>query len=201
MSDQLVRVEQADAAVVQGGRAPEGGAHNEEVGVRDFLAFIVGDEQYALPLSAVREIMKPPAVTEVPSAPRNVLGIISVRGRVTTLIDLRRKLKMPEQALTVKTRVILVDKGEEVLGLLVDSVLQVYRLREDEVEMASIMGSDLAEYVMGIGRPIRHYSEHAHHAGAAVENAPAEDQSVDAGDRSGRAEMLVLLDPVALLKG
>jgi chemotaxis signal transduction protein len=51
------------------------------------------------------------------------------------------------------TRVLLVDAGDEVLGLLVDSVLQVYRLYEDEVELASALGGDLNEYVMGIGRP------------------------------------------------
>jgi chemotaxis signal transduction protein len=179
---------------------PHDGTSGEELGVRDFLAFTVGDEQYALPLSAVREILKPPAVTEVPFAPAIVLGIISVRGRVTTLVDLRRKLKMPETAITVKTRVILVDKGEEVLGLLVDEVLQVYRLREDEVEMASVMGRDLAEYVMGIGRPSRRYGEYdesnhqlemEHKAGRILPNR----------DGITLSEMLILLDPVALLKG
>ena len=49
------------------------------------------------------------------------------------------------------TRVLLVDAGEEVMGMLVDAVLQVYRLYEDEVELASAVGGDLNEYVMGIG--------------------------------------------------
>jgi purine-binding chemotaxis protein CheW len=176
--------------------------NGEDVGVRDFLAFTVGDEQYALPLSAVREILKPPAVTEVPFAPRNILGIISVRGRVTTLVDLRRKLQMPETALTIKSRVILVDKGEEVLGLLVDEVLQVYRLREDEVEMASVMGRDLAEYVMGIGRPSRRTYD-INDTAAFSENfaSSSASRALEREASNDRSEMLILLDPVALLKG
>jgi purine-binding chemotaxis protein CheW len=179
---------------------PGDNVSSDELGVRDFLAFVVGDEQYALPLSAVREIMKPPVVTEVPGAPKNVLGIISVRGHVTTLLDLRRKLKMEEKTLAAKARVILVDKGEEVLGLLVDSVLQVYRLREDEVELALVMGRDLAEYVMGIGRPSQHYTENTEHF-SVEESEFSDGQLTEQGDLAGRSEMLILLDPVALLKG
>jgi purine-binding chemotaxis protein CheW len=81
------------------------------------------------------------------------LGIVSVRGRVTTVIDLRRRLRVREAPVDKNTRVLLIDAGKEVLGLLVDAVLQVYRLFEDEVELASAVGSDLNEYVMGIGRP------------------------------------------------
>jgi purine-binding chemotaxis protein CheW len=198
MTDVLARSSDATAVTRKSTNLPATGS--DEMGVRDFLAFIVGDEQYALPLSAVREILKPPLVTEVPLAPENVLGIISVRGRVTTLIDLRRKLKMPEKEITVKSRVILVDKGEEVLGLLVDSVLQVYRLREDEVEMASVMGRDLAEYLMGIGRPSRRHFEYAdrHSVG---ERELSDGQTSASSDQSSNADMLILLDPVALLKG
>lgn len=198
MNDDLARSEHPVAKARES--QPRGGESTEEVGIRDFLSFAVGDEQYALPLSAVREIMKPPVVTEVPGAPRNVLGIVSVRGRVITLIDLRRKLKMREPPITVRARVILVDKGEEVLGLLVDSVAQVYRLREDEVELALVMGRDLAEYVMGIGRPSRHYAENTGRS-SVEESELSHRQSGERGDFGTRSEMLILLDPVALLKG
>ena len=119
----------------------------------EFLAFKLGTETYALPLAGVQEILKPPRITRVPRASHEILGIVSVRGRVTTVIDLRKRLKLPESPLDKNTRVLLVDAGNEVLGMLVDAVLQVYRLYEDEVELASSVGGDLNEYVMGIGRP------------------------------------------------
>lgn len=119
----------------------------------EYLAFKLGGETYALPLAGVQEILKPPRITRVPRASHEILGIVSVRGRVTTVIDLRRRLRVPEMPLDKNTRVLLVEAGDEVLGVLVDAVLQVYRLYEDEVELASSVGGDMNEYVYGIGRP------------------------------------------------
>jgi purine-binding chemotaxis protein CheW len=158
----------------------------EEPGVREFLAFIVGTEKFALPLSCVREILKVPLVTPVPRAPREVLGIVSVRGQVTTLIDLRQRLKVQAAPLSNRTRVLLVDQGDEILGLLCDRVEQVHRLSETEVEIASVLGSDASSYVMGIGRPGQRKPE------AQRDGRPAA--------ASGEAEVLILLDPIALLK-
>lgn len=162
----------------------------EDAQMAEFLGFQIGDEQYALPLSSVREILRLPPVTEVPRGPADVLGIISVRGQVTTLIDLRRRLKMPERELDGRSRVLLVARGSEVMGLLVDRVLQVYRMREDEMEMASVLGTDTSSYVMGIGRPGSHDSQ--------VEGGTPE--VVRSGDAFVRGEILILLDPMALLK-
>jgi purine-binding chemotaxis protein CheW len=125
---------------------------SEEV-MYEVLAFKLASETYALPLDGVQEILKPPRITRVPRAAHEILGIVSVRGRVTTVIDLRRRLHVREAPFDKNTRVLLIDAGKEVLGVLVDAVLQVYRLYEDEVELASAVGSDLNEYVMGIGRP------------------------------------------------
>jgi purine-binding chemotaxis protein CheW len=126
-----------------------------------------------------------PSVTPVPRAPREVLGIVSVRGQVTTLIDLRQRLRVPAGPVSSRTRVLLVDQGDEIMGLLCDRVQQVHRLNEQEVELASVLGADTASYVMGIGRPGQRKGE------------PAE---AGAGDDGNNAEILILLDPIALLK-
>lgn len=167
--------------------------------VKDFLAFVLGDEHYAIPLSSIREIMKLPYVTEVPLAPPNVIGIISVRGRVTTLVDLRRLLKMSELGPTSKSRVLLVDRGDEVIGLLVDRVLQVYRLTEEEIELATTMGGEQTEYVTGIGRPGLSRKADAQRE-TAEEESQFQEPSVQTVDDSIGAEILILLDPETLLK-
>lgn len=150
--------------------------------VRELLAFVIADETYALPLRSIREILKVPPITGVPRAPADVLGIISVRGRITTVRDLRRVLRMPEGPTDKHTRVLLVEAGEdEVIGLLVDRVLQVYRLDEDEVELAAVVGGDMSEHVMGVGRP----------------RAFRKDGEDAAG---GDEDILVLLDPGPLLR-
>jgi purine-binding chemotaxis protein CheW len=161
--------------------APE--AEQDEA-VREYLSFEVGVERYALPLSCVREIVRVPAVTEVPRGPEAVLGIISVRGTVTTVIDLRLKLRIDALPLGAKTRILIVDGGGEIMGLLVDAVLQVHRLPEQDVELASVLGSSAPPYLVGIGRP-----------GSGAERRAA--RSTASNESS---EMLLLLDPIALLK-
>lgn len=143
--------------------------------VREFLAFGLTGERFALPLASVREILKNSPITEVPRARPHVLGILSVRGRITTVLDLRRRLRMPAPEPTKASRILLVDGGEEVVGLLVDEVFQVYRLQDEEIELAGVVAGDLSEYVLGIGRP-----------GGAAEGA--ED------------DILILLDPDPLLR-
>lgn len=154
--------------------------------VREFLAFVVADDFYALPLSSIRQILRPPPITPVPRAAADIVGIIPVRGTVTTLVDLRRRLRVVEAPLGSRARVLLVDQGDEVFGALVDEVLQVVRLADSQVELASVLGGDTAAYVMGIGRPAM-----ALRRGDVSRDAPA---------REGRREILVLLDPVALLR-
>jgi purine-binding chemotaxis protein CheW len=121
--------------------------------VRELLAFELADERYGLPLSSVREIMRVPAVTEVPRAPDAVLGVISARGRVTTLLDLRMRLRLAEKPWTNRTRVLLVDHDDEVVGLLVDAVLHVQRLSPKEIELSSVLGGTAPPHLLGIGRP------------------------------------------------
>ncbi|MBN1655110.1 MAG: chemotaxis protein CheW [Deltaproteobacteria bacterium] len=167
--------------------------------IKDFLAFALGEEHYALPLSSIREIMKLPYITEVPLAPANVIGIISVRGRVTTLIDMRRLLSMSELQPTSKSRVLLVSKGDEVIGLLVDRVLQVYRLTDNEIETASTMGGEQAAYVTGIGRPaLARKGEVIPENGQ--QNARFREQLAQTVDDSIGVEILILLDPDTLLQ-
>lgn len=134
-------------------RAVERGARTE------FLAFRMAEEIYAVPISYVKEILKLPPLTEVPRAPADVMGVISVRGRIVTVRDLRKRLRLAESPATRRSRILLAElpteqggSGERV-GLFVDEVLHVYRLAEEEVESAAnVLGSELAEYVAGIGR-------------------------------------------------
>ena len=121
----------------------------------EYLAFRLGADTYAVPIGEVREILKLPPVTEVPRAPSDVLGVVSVRGLLVTVIDLKQRLRVSPAEITKKGRILLVMGAKnEVIGLYVDEVLQVYRLAEAEVEVAgNVLGGKLGDYVVGIGRP------------------------------------------------
>lgn len=143
--------ESGRAAVVR--RAVERGARAE------YLAFRMAEEIYAVPIAYVKEILKLPPLTEVPRAPADVIGVISVRGRIVTVRDLRRRMRLVEAPPTRRSRILLAElspeqggTGERV-GLFVDEVLHVYRFADQEIESAAnVLGSELAEYVAGIGR-------------------------------------------------
>ncbi len=120
----------------------------------EYLAFRLAGDVYAVRISMVAEILRPPPITEVPRAPRSVVGVVSVRGRLVTVIDTRRKLGLPEAPLDGRTRILLVGANmDEFVGLLVDEVLQVHRLGETEIEPAAVLGGDQPPHILGIGRP------------------------------------------------
>jgi purine-binding chemotaxis protein CheW len=122
----------------------------------EYLAFSLAGEAYAAPVSLIREILKPPALTPVPRAPRAILGIISVRGQLITVIDLRRRLQLADNPATPRSRILLADGADgEILGLFVDDVIQVCRLAESEIESAvPALGGEVAGYITGIARPV-----------------------------------------------
>jgi purine-binding chemotaxis protein CheW len=137
------------------------------------LAVLAGDEVYGFPLSAVREILVPPPLTEVPRAPEHFLGVISVRGQIITLIDLPKMLRLEVEQTAPYGRVLLIDNGDELIGVAVDRVVQVYRMEPSQIEYASAMGTELSDYVVGVGR------------------VPSESSI-------GAEDMLILIDPVSL---
>ena len=122
----------------------------------EYLAFRLGADTYAVPIGEVREILKLPPVTEVPRAPPEIVGVVSVRGLLVTVMSLRARLRLQAPYdLSRKGRILLaMGAHEEVIGLYVDEVLQVYRLAESEIEVAaSVLGGRLGDYIVGIGRP------------------------------------------------
>jgi purine-binding chemotaxis protein CheW len=128
-------------------RAGEGGKRVE------YLSFGLAGETYAVAIELVAEILRLAPITEVPRAPDTVLGVISVRGKLVTVIDLRRRFNLPPATPDRRSRILLADTRAEQLGLLVDDVQQVWRLASEEIEPASVLGGEQAPHIAGIGRP------------------------------------------------
>jgi purine-binding chemotaxis protein CheW len=101
---------------------------------REFVTFGLDGDPYALPIERVREIVRMRAITPVPRVPAAIRGVISLRGEVVEVLDLRRRFGLPERAPTRASRIIVLH-GEDgmVTGLLVDSVRDVLRITEDLV--------------------------------------------------------------------
>src|SRR5580704_9706062 len=120
----------------------------------EYLAFVLAGETYAVQIAHVAEILRPPPSTEVPRAPATMLGVISVRGKLVTVVDLRRRFRLPEAPIDRRSRILLSDVGSgEQLGLLVDEVQQVWRLASEEIEPANVLGGEQPTHIAGVGRP------------------------------------------------
>jgi purine-binding chemotaxis protein CheW len=121
--------------------------------VSEYLAFHLDDEEYALDIKQISEIIKVREFTEIPRSPEYVLGIISLRGVVVPVFDLRCRLNLGAAEITANSRIIVCQSGDLTVGLLVDKINQVVNLDKDEVEPPPGVLSGLdREMVLGIGR-------------------------------------------------
>lgn len=98
------------------------------------LTFRVGSSDYALPASVVIHLESFQGATHVPGAPAHVAGLVQVRGRVIPVVDLRTRFGLPPMERTIDHRVVIVQVGARVAGLLVDHAREVLQLDETMFE-------------------------------------------------------------------
>jgi chemotaxis signal transduction protein len=121
---------------------------------REVLTFVIDREQYAIDIERVVEIVTTRAVTRVPNAEALVVGIISLRGAVVTLLDVRRKLGHPGPAgPSDERRIIVIDHESEPIGFEVDRVLRVVKVDTADIEPHPVAHtSEAHEAIRGVFR-------------------------------------------------
>ncbi len=121
-----------------------------------YLTFLVADEEYAIEILRVREILVYTSLNKVPRAPVFIAGVMNLRGSVVPVVDLRNKLGLPPTVITGTTCVVVVEINSDgqsgTIGLLADDVRQVMELASGNVEPAPAFGTkiDLA-FLRGMG--------------------------------------------------
>lgn len=119
----------------------------------ELLSFVIAGEQYAVLIDHVVEIVTPRDATRVPNADPTIVGIISLRGTIVTIIDVRRKLRHPPSEVGNETRIIVAERGGETLGFEVDRVLRVLKVESAAIEPPPVVhSSELSEAVRGVFR-------------------------------------------------
>jgi len=132
--------------------APHG--RRKSSGDMGFLCFTLGREEYGIDLNLIKQIVKPPPLTWVPKARRSILGIISIRGSVITLLDARLLMGMAPTDWPRSARVLLVEIRGERVGMLVDAVTLVRRVSVADFEEDPALGERVGtEHVLGVIRP------------------------------------------------
>jgi len=127
----------------------------EEIQHGQYLGFFSGDEEYAISILQVKEILQYEVITRVPGTPPSIRGVINMRGSVVPVVDLAVKLGLPESEVSARTCIVIVETdidGERaVMGVLADSVSQVIDLRPDEIQPPPPFGTRVhVDYLQGM---------------------------------------------------
>jgi purine-binding chemotaxis protein CheW len=121
-----------------------------------YLTFTLGEEDFALEISRVREVLDFTDITKVPRMPEFLRGVINLRGNVVPVVDLRLKLGMSAIERSVDTCIVIVDimiDGEMIqMGALADSVKEVINLDPDQIAPPPRLGTKLDNrFLKGMG--------------------------------------------------
>ncbi len=121
-----------------------------------YLTFYLGNEEYAVEILKVQEIIQMHAVTKVPKVPNYIRGVINLRGKVIPIVELRKKFGMDPIEDTDKTAIVVMmieKEGETItMGIIIDNVREVADLEAEQIEHAPDFGAASvdSDFIMGI---------------------------------------------------
>jgi purine-binding chemotaxis protein CheW len=129
---------------------------NDAPNQRQYLTFFLADEQYAVGVLSVKEIIEYGIVTKVPTTPPYVRGVINLRGSVVPVIDLAIKFGLPAVPVSRRTCIVIMEThllGERVvMGIVADAVSQVIQFSPQDIEPAPFGTSVRLEYLEGMAK-------------------------------------------------
>jgi purine-binding chemotaxis protein CheW len=94
-------------------------------------SFRVGNEEYVIDIMRIKEIINPLKITPVPSSSDLIEGMINLRGVIIPIVDLRKRFRLPQESWAKQSKYIIVAISGKIVGIVVDEVLEVVRIRRD----------------------------------------------------------------------
>lgn len=116
------------------------------------VVFSLGEEEYGVPVGQVQEIIRMAAITQVPKAPPFVEGVINLRGRVIPVVDLKRLFSLGQNSHDDRSRIIVVEVGDQTVGLTVDDVSEVLRLPVGTIDPPPAVAGGDGSFLTGVGK-------------------------------------------------
>ena len=117
------------------------------------VGFQVGRETYGVPITSLHEIVRVPEITAVPDAPEFMEGVINLRGKIVSVIDLRKRLGEKKIASSRRNRILVVEHNGRLSGLIVDSASEVLKIPAADVEASpTSLQEGRANCVTGLGK-------------------------------------------------
>lgn len=121
---------------------------------RQYVVFRLGNEEYAFDITAVKEIRDLEQVAKVHRSPVYIEGVMNLRGKLVTVVDLRKRLSIEARAPDSSSKIIVIEAPDAPVGFLVDEVTEVIKMGDVDIEAAPTYVADglEAEYVKGIAK-------------------------------------------------
>ena len=117
------------------------------------VVFKLGGEEYGVSILQVQEIKRITEITRVPHTPEYIKGVINLRGNVLPVIDLKKRLNLPQQEITDEARIIIVKVKETSVGMMVDAVSEVMTINQQNIDSPDVVaGSVSSNYLSGVGK-------------------------------------------------
>ncbi|MGI9381693.1 MAG: chemotaxis protein CheW [Methyloligellaceae bacterium] len=105
-----------------------------EQATQEFVTVTIGDQLFGLLINEVQDVFMPSAITEVPLAAHEVAGVLNLRGRIVTAIDMRKRLGLPQRSEDEAEMAVGIEYNSESYGLVIDRVGEVHRLSNETFE-------------------------------------------------------------------
>ncbi len=116
------------------------------------VVFELASEAHGVDINTVREIIRLSELTRVPGTPAFVRGVISLRGQIVAIVDMRKRFALPEIEPSPEQRIVIVESFDQAVGILVDAVTGVHTVAGTEEGVSPIASSAAPEYVVGVAR-------------------------------------------------
>jgi len=117
------------------------------------VGFRIGNETFGVRIASVREIVRVPEITTVPSAPDTVEGVINLRGKIIPVMDLRKRFGHVDMQPDKKNRILVVELQNKLIGLIVNAASEVLKIPPSEIEApGSVFADGESSYVTGVGK-------------------------------------------------
>jgi purine-binding chemotaxis protein CheW len=116
------------------------------------LVFRLSSEEYALPITKVKDINRVMPLTKMPKSPTFMKGVINLRGEIIPVVDLRERFNLPVSEATDDSRIMVVDFNNRLLGIIVDGVTEVLTIPTSEIDIPPTVAKLNIKQVPGVGK-------------------------------------------------
>jgi len=119
--------------------------------IQQFVIFKLENETFALNINKVKEIVQIAEITRVPNVPDYIEGMMNMRGHVYAVVGLRNKFHYSSEKLNNNARIMLINSGNTIVGVVVDEIVEIRNVEDKDLEKTpEIISKVKAEFIKGV---------------------------------------------------